>query len=63
MGNTNKQRFASLLTLALVLAANCLGAAKHDFQTAKLLDVTTDTKLVDGSPDCWRSGSSVPSWR
>jgi hypothetical protein len=38
------------VALTLMLAAIvCLGAAKHDFQTGKLLDVTTDTKLVDGS--------------
>ncbi len=37
------------LALALTLAVVCLGAAKHDFQTGKLLDITADTKLVDGT--------------
>lgn len=37
------------VALALTLATTVLGAAKRDFQTGKLLDVTTETKLVDGN--------------
>lgn len=51
MAITNKPSYALLFTVALVMkfSASCLGAPKHDFQPAKLLDVATDTKLVDGT--------------
>ncbi len=37
------------LALMLALAAISFSASKHEFRTGKLLDVTTDTKLVDGT--------------
>jgi|SRR5271165_722157 len=51
MRTVNGQSLALLLTsvLALILGTTCFGASKHNFQTAKLLDVTTDSKLVDGT--------------
>lgn len=41
-----------LLTLALALAlvaTACLGASKREFRTGKLIDVTTDSNLVEGT--------------
>jgi hypothetical protein len=42
-----------MVALGLTLATTFLGATKRDFRTGKLLDVSTETKLVDGSSYRW----------
>src|ERR1700722_14115937 len=46
-------RKALLATGLAVVISAALFAAKADFQTGKLLDVTTETRLVDGSSYQW----------
>jgi hypothetical protein len=38
-----------VVALALMLATTVLGAAKRDFQTGKLVSITADEILVDGT--------------
>jgi hypothetical protein len=38
-----------IVALTLTLATTFLGAKKHDFQTGKLLSVTADESLVEGT--------------
>jgi hypothetical protein len=42
-----------LIAWPLALTTLCFAAAKQEFKTGKLLDVTTETKLVDGSSYRW----------
>jgi hypothetical protein len=42
-----------LAVLALLCATICFGAAKHDFQTGKLLSVTVDERLDEGTTYRW----------
>src|SRR5579862_6799636 len=41
------------IALALVLATNSIGATKRDFQTGKLISVTDDERLVEGTSYRW----------
>ena len=42
-----------LIAWPLALTTLVFAAAKQEFKTGKLLDVTTETKLVDGSSYRW----------
>jgi hypothetical protein len=42
-----------LVVLALMLGAICSGAAKRDFQTGKLLSVTAEERLDEGTTYRW----------
>jgi hypothetical protein len=50
-GDMRKVFFIVALTLALAVAV--LGAAKREFQTGKLLDVTADERLEEGTTYRW----------
>jgi hypothetical protein len=43
----------TLAVLAVTFAATCFSAAKHDFQTGKLLSVTADERLDEGTTYRW----------
>jgi hypothetical protein len=42
-------RSAFFISSIFALAALPIGAAKHDFQTGKLIEVTSDERLIDGT--------------
>lgn len=47
------RKLMPLAVLALVYATNSFGAAKRDFQAGKLLSVTVDERLEDGTTYRW----------
>src|ERR1700732_5100408 len=52
-GKTTVRRSLFFVLLAFMLAMICLGAAKRDFQTGKLLSVTADERLDEGTTYRW----------
>lgn len=42
-----------LIALTLAFTISLLGAVKRDYQTGKLLSVTTDERLVEGTSQRW----------
>jgi hypothetical protein len=50
---TTAPRTLVRVMLALTLAGTSLGAAKHNFQTGKLLNVTEDERAVEGTSYRW----------
>jgi len=47
------RRALFMVALALTLATFLLGAAKRDFQTGKLVSVTEDERLIEGTSHRW----------